>query len=56
MQRPRRAQTKRSSKRQRENLKKIEQILADIEKRKKNGNRFVLCLIVFALIYIISVN
>ena len=24
---------------------KIEQILADIEKRKRNGNRFVLCLI-----------
>ena len=35
---------------------KIEQILADIEKRKKNGNRFVLCLIVFALIYMIAVN
>ena len=35
---------------------KIEQILADIEKRKRNGNRFVLCLIVFALIYMITVN
>ena len=35
---------------------KIEQILADIEKRKENGNRFVLCLIIFALIYMIAVN
>ena len=35
---------------------KINQILADIEKRKRNGNRLILYLIAFMFVYMIVVN
>ena len=35
---------------------KINQILADIERRKKNGNRLILYLIVILFVYMIIVN
>ena len=35
---------------------KTEQILADIERRKENGNKFILFLMVFALVYLVTVN
>jgi hypothetical protein len=35
---------------------KINQILADIERRKKNGNRLILYLIVILFVYTIIVN
>ena len=35
---------------------KINQILADIERRKGNGNRLILYLIAFMVVYMIVVN
>tara|TARA_B100001564_G_scaffold284942_1_gene247782 strand:- start:1349 stop:1561 length:213 start_codon:yes stop_codon:yes gene_type:complete len=35
---------------------KVDQIHADIERRKENGNKFILFLMVFALVYLITVN
>ena len=35
---------------------KINKILADIERRKKNGNRLILYLIVILFVYMIIVN
>ena len=35
---------------------KTDQILADIQRRKENGNKFILFLMVFALVYLITVN
>ena len=43
-------------KRQEGDPEKINQILADIEKRKRNGNRLMLYLIVFMFVYMIVVN
>ena len=35
---------------------KTDQILADIQRRKENGNKFILYLIVFALVIVIVTN
>lgn len=35
---------------------KTDQILADIQRRKDNGNKLILFLMVFALVYLITVN
>ena len=35
---------------------KTDQILADIQRRKENGNKFILFLMVFALVYLITAN
>ena len=35
---------------------KTDQILADIQRRKENGNKFILFLMIFALVYLITVN
>lgn len=35
---------------------KTDQILADIQRRKENGNKFILFLIVFALVIVIVTN
>ena len=35
---------------------KTDQILADIQRRKENGNKFILFLMVFALVYLTTVN
>lgn len=35
---------------------KTDQILADIQRRKENGNKLILFLMVFALVYLITVN
>ena len=37
-------------------LEKTDQILADIQRRKENGNKFILFLMIFALVYLITVN
>ena len=35
---------------------KTDQILADIQRRNENGNKLILFLMVFALVYLITVN
>ena len=35
---------------------KTDQILADIQRRKENGNKFILFLMVFALVIVIMTN